>query len=369
MRPALRFNHNYAVAPSFTMGWFWGSSNNNSNPSSSDALSNLDPALREFLEKEAPRKRPPPPPQPTEASSIESLASHSLPKLASPAPTSQLTSSNAAVPAESLYQDGRYAHIWASYKPLADIEATGKTDQDKLTDLVDAFNNRKAAIGRAALENCAYEQLELSECFRSGGWNTRITMCKKENRRLARCFEMQSKFLKALGYLSLEGRSEEEEERIQMHADKLFHRMLAQEKEIEEAKKEGRLIPEFKPVMSKESIAAVLNADAPQTTTPTSSIALKDNLPTPPTPGRGESLNLEGLPERVRKVFEKRLQDAKSPEERALEERAIEAELAVTAKMGKEAEVVWAEERRKRQERQEQGRQTLGDRVKTFWGK
>lgn len=353
------------------MGWFWGSSdnNNNHNSSSSDAFSNLDPTLREFLEKEAPRKRPPPPSQPRETPSIESLTPHSLPKPASPVSTTQPTSSNPAIPAESLYQDGRYAHLWKGYKPLADIEASGKTDQDKLTDLVEAFNNRKAAIGRAALENCAYEQLELSECFRSGGWSTRITMCKTENRRLARCYEMQSKFLKALGYLSLEGRSEEEEERIQMHADKLFHRMLAQEKEIEKAKKEGRPIPEFKPVMSKENIAAVLNANPPQTTTPTSSIALRDNLPTPPTPGRGEALDFEGLPERVRKVFEKRLRDVKSPEERALEERAIEAELAVTAKMGKEAEVVWAEERRKRQERQEQGRQTLGDRVKTFWGK
>jgi len=356
------------------MGWFWGTSDshNNTTTTSSNAVNNLDPKLREFLEKEAPRQPPPAPPLPSKPAEPAPVAK-SVPQIS----TTQPEPSKPVVPPESLFQDGRYAHIWKTYTPYAEIENTGKSEQEKITDIVEAMNDRKSAIGRAALENCAEENWELNECFRVGGWGQRVNLCKAENRRFNRCYEMQSRFMKALGYLSLEQRTPEEEERIQMHADKLYHRMLVQEKETEEAKKEGRLIPDFQPLMSKENFAAVLresglktpyatNTTAP-TTTPTSSVALKDNLPIPSMPGRGEEWGDEKIPEEIKREMDKRLA-RKSAEEKALEERALEAELTVASVVGKEVSEILAEQHKARMERKAQGRPTLGDRVKDFWG-
>jgi hypothetical protein len=60
--------------------------------------------------------------------------------------------------------------------------------------------------------------------------------------------QLVQKFLKALGYLNGR-RSDEEEERIQMHADTLYQRMLKEEEEISKAKAEQRAIPTFKPLI------------------------------------------------------------------------------------------------------------------------
>ena len=71
-----------------------------------------------------------------------------------------------------------------TYQPQNQVEAEGKSDQEKINDVLEGYNYRKAEIGRAALENCALEQWDVNECFRSGGWHSRLTMCRAENKKL-----------------------------------------------------------------------------------------------------------------------------------------------------------------------------------------
>lgn len=173
------------------MGWFWGQSSTTETPKSQDPLRDLDPSLRAFLAKESPVRytssNPPPPPAPAAA--------------APPPPTTQTAPhaesapedpAKPIVPRESLYQDGRYAHLWKTYQPQQQIESAGKSDQEKINDVLDGYNQRKAGIGRAALENCALEQSDVNECFRAGGFKSRLTMCRAENKKLERCYMMQS---------------------------------------------------------------------------------------------------------------------------------------------------------------------------------
>lgn len=184
------------------MGWFWGSSSNgNSNGISStdDPLRNLDPSLREFLEKESPVKytttdsptpHTPAPTRPKPQTYTEQI----LP----PSETAQSTASSSPdastpkVPAESLFPDGRYAHLWKSYKPQYEVENANKSDQEKLLDVLEGYKFRKGEIGRAALENCANEQWAVNDCFQNGGWKSRMTMCRAENKGLERCYIMQA---------------------------------------------------------------------------------------------------------------------------------------------------------------------------------
>ena len=163
------------------MGWFSGSDDNDkSKESNKDPFKDLDPTLKEFLEKESPVSyKPDPPPPPI------------------PAPAPQQTVKAGAPPenpsrAQSLFKDGRYDHLWKTYKPLSEVDAANKTDQEKLLDVLEGYKDRKAAIGAAALENCALENMAISDCFRHGGWGKRFTMCRKETQNLERCYVMQN---------------------------------------------------------------------------------------------------------------------------------------------------------------------------------
>jgi hypothetical protein len=163
------------------MGWFWGSSDDkDANSPSPDPLRGLDPSLRDFLKKESPVKYE------AAASAPSQSAQQS-----SPAPQRE-ENAGPAVPAQSLYKDGRYAHLWQTYRPQSEIEAEGKSDQEKTLDVLEGYKHRRAEIGRVALENCALEQLEVSDCFRKGTFSAFTTMCKAENRRFTRCYEMQA---------------------------------------------------------------------------------------------------------------------------------------------------------------------------------
>lgn len=158
---------------------------------SADPLGKLDPQLREFLEKESPVKystsqpettnTSPPPPQPEVQS-----PSHANPPIAAP------EAQQAQVPSASLYKDGRYAHLWKTYTPLAQIEAETATDHDKLMGVLEGFKERKAAIGKAALENCAEHQEEWVNCMKYGSWEDQLQMCRHQVRRFERCYTMQS---------------------------------------------------------------------------------------------------------------------------------------------------------------------------------
>ncbi|RDL40899.1 Uncharacterized protein BP5553_00878 [Venustampulla echinocandica] len=318
------------------MGWFWGSSDDASSNanSSQDPLRDLDPSLRDFLKKESPVKYEPSAPTTSQAPEPKPLA---------PTPQSG-EHAEPQVPPQSLYQDGRYAHLWKSYRPLAEVEAEGKTDQQKIMDVLEGYNHRRAEIGRVALENCALEQLEVSDCFRTGGWSAKTTMCRAENRKFERCYMMQAKFLKTLGYLSTLDRPPEVDEKIQMHADTLYHRMLEQEKAIEDAKAEGKPVPSFPPLLSA----------------PKPKLADDDN------PHKRRVAEIDDLREKVQKPLKKKLEGLTGLE-RELEERAIKAEIEAATQAAEQLDVINRQQAEERKKRQEQGRETVTDRLRSLW--
>lgn len=168
----------------FEMGWLdsiWGRR-------SDDPLQDFDPKVREFLKKESPIKYDKKPGQDAQKHQVAEEP---------PSGTAATTAARSeaapnAVPREALYQDGRYAHLWKTYRPLAEVEGETKSDHEKLQDVLDAFKSRKAAIGAAALENCAEEQLDWNNCMKSGSLRARMTMCRDEVRKFEKCYNMQS---------------------------------------------------------------------------------------------------------------------------------------------------------------------------------
>jgi hypothetical protein len=174
------------------MGWFWGAPDSNDGSKSQDPLRDLDPSLRDFLAKESPVKYSSNPPASPETAPTPTPLSSNKP--AAPVHSEEKDAESNG-PAESLFKDGRYAHLWKTYQSQAETEAAGKSDQEKINDVLEGYKYRKAEIGRAALENCALEQWQVNECFRNGGWASRLTMCRTENRELERCFLMQSVYL------------------------------------------------------------------------------------------------------------------------------------------------------------------------------
>lgn len=171
----------YKLSGFAAMGWLWGSSTRTGD----DPLKDLDPSLREFLAKESPVKyrpvAPPPEQQPSKP-----------PASVSPEVQSSSEEAGQKVPIQSQYQDGRYAHLWKTYRPLQDVEDEIKTDQEKLLDVLQGYKNRKGMIGRAALENCALEQSDVQECWENGGMRDRILMCRTQEKSFNRCYVMQS---------------------------------------------------------------------------------------------------------------------------------------------------------------------------------
>ncbi|KAF9888324.1 hypothetical protein FE257_008757 [Aspergillus nanangensis] len=212
------------------MGWFWGNSNND------DPVKKLDPGLREYLENEAPREYIPtsvPSSQPSSSASSKPADTQAHPSQQPGQPE------NSSVPPASLFPDGRYAHLWKTYKPPKDDAAELKGAER----VIEKYKQRTDTVQRAAMENCALEHEALTLCFQTGNWQkqlkSRATMCSEENGKFSRCFTTQTKFLQALGYAAALEWDEEREERVQMHADKLYHEMLDYETQVEEARAAG----------------------------------------------------------------------------------------------------------------------------------
>ncbi|TGO47464.1 hypothetical protein BCON_0276g00040 [Botryotinia convoluta] len=311
------------------MGWFWGDSNDGDKDKSQDPLKNLDPSLREFLKKESPVKY-------DSTKSADTTVSSQTKTLEPTLTSTTEDPTKPIVPSQSLYQDGRYANLWKTYQPQAEVEQAAKSDAEKIQDVIDGYKYRKAEIGRAALENCALEQWDVNECFRSGGWQARLTMCREENRKLERCYTMQGKFLKALGYLSTYDRPPAVDEQIQMHADTLYHRMIDQEKQIEEAKAEGRPVPIFPPLISKSR--------------PGQSDSAQEN----------NKLKASDLSPKVQASFKKRLEGL-NDDERLVEERAIQAEIEAGEQVAGQLGKIYEKQDEERRQRKEQGRETISD--------
>ncbi|GME41508.1 hypothetical protein GTA08_BOTSDO12819 [Neofusicoccum parvum] len=346
------------------MGWFWGSSDTSA---AADPAQQLDPSLKKFLAQES-HAQPSSSTAPPAPSKPKTPASQ--PPTAAAATTTTPTASGKPVPAESLYPDGRYAHLWKNYEPLASIEARSKSDQEKLSDIVAAYNDRRAGIGRAALENCAFQQVALSDCFRGGTWAARVTMCRAETQALDRCYSMQSRFLKALGYLAVQGQGRDAEEAVQMHADRLYQRMLEQERAVEEAKARGEEPPVvLGSVLSGESVGAALRGNlAPAAAQVEGGKVDEAKVKEFEEKELARKLDeMKGLSPKMRKEFEDRLKDLHGVE-RELELGAMKGEFAESKLIAKQVEQLFEEEKVKRLERQSEGRETIGDTIKRWWG-
>ncbi|KAJ4293223.1 hypothetical protein N0V90_008505 [Kalmusia sp. IMI 367209] len=325
------------------MGWLWGSGD------SSNAKNNLDPSLRDSLNKEAPAgPKPSLPSRPVEKPQEATQTAQPQPDV----------SDKPFVPPQSQFQDGRYAHLWKDYVPQQQLENRAKTEQDKLRDIVEAFNDRKAEIGRIALENCAIEYMEQFECFKSPKtWTQTATLCNAESRKFNRCYDVQSKFLKALGYLTMDFRSAEDSERIQMHADKLYQQMLEQEALIEKAKEEGREAPKFESVLSKQNVARAMAGK---------SLAVTPLAEAPP-PDDDEKELWKHIKPEARESYRKKLAEL-PPEDQDFERKALLGEIRANAGMGQQVGQTFIEERINRMKRREAGQATVGDTIKRLWG-
>jgi hypothetical protein len=155
------------------MGWLWGDNKN-------DPVEKLDPGLRDYLEQEKPDKYVP------------------GPNVKPPAPVQSSESSEPEkpqVPAASLYQDGRYAHLWKTYKPQGtdDGESVGIRGASRV---IEKHKELGDTVQRAAMENCALEHEALTHCFSTGNWRkqieARLTLCSAENGTFSRCFMTQT---------------------------------------------------------------------------------------------------------------------------------------------------------------------------------
>jgi hypothetical protein len=214
------------------MGWFWGGSNSQKDPAKA-----LDDDLKQFLKDQKPRpyvptELPPTPEKPTPQLPDKSVAD------------TNKTFEERPLPKESLFQDGRYKDIWKTYVPQNEIAAATTTPVERV---LAARKDRRQTIHRAALENCAFEEDLQQDCFKTGDLSKKIkgrmTMCHEETKAFNRCYTLQAKFLQALGYMTSSTTSDEDEEKIQMHADKLYHRMMDYEAEVDEAKRNNLPIP------------------------------------------------------------------------------------------------------------------------------
>ncbi|OQN96125.1 hypothetical protein B0A48_18040 [Cryoendolithus antarcticus] len=343
------------------MGWFW-----DSKPAANDAYSKLDPALREYLDKESPVKyQTTQAPSKPETSGQPSQSYRSQLGWDQPGPTATTQAqvpdnatsnpTTASVPPESLFPDGRYAHLWSTYRSQTSIESSGKSDQDRMKDVLDAYSDRRSEIGRAALQNCVMEQMAEKDCFTNGSWMKRMTMCKEENRSFIRCYEMQSRFLKALGYLSVGGRSEMDEERVQMHADRLYHEMLEREEMAETARKEGRETPVLPPLISGEATVKALGEESAFAKGRRE--AQEKSVPT----------TLSSFSPEKQAVIKRRLEGL-SDMEKEVELQLVAAESRTQKEYAQEIRVAMEDESKARKLRREQGKETVGDRVKRMWG-
>lgn len=345
------------------MSWFWGSKEE-----SKDSTRDLDPSLKAFLDKETARQQaelqstPKPQPSPEQRPTTQASNAYRT-QFGLQIPGVHHEDQNQPsvevdrplVPEKSQFQDGRYADLWKTYRSPEELAAVSQTDQDKLTAITKNFKDRKAAIGRAAIENCVLEQLAQQECWTSGSLVQLSTMCRAESKAFNRCYNMQARFLKALGYLSAQ-RSVEEEERIQAHADKLYQNMLKREQEIKEAKERGIEPEPTKPLIVADDTVKALGPDSAWAKMREDAVV------------RGDQFSVSGnfTKEQQAKIMDG-LKDM-SDEEKALELQLLAAETRVRRDMSLQMKKYWDEEREARRKRREEGQETMSDKLKRIGG-
>lgn len=239
------------------MSWFWGGGGKGKQ---SDPAKALDDDLKQFLKDQQPK-----PYSPAEISKpvAEPPKAQEAPApITRPAPSPE----DRPLPKESLFQDGRYKDLWKTYVPQ---EQSGGSAVERV---LESRKDRRQTIHKAALENCAFEQQMQQDCLHAGSWSQKIrgkmTLCHEENKAYNRCYSLQAKFLQALGYMTSTTSSDDDEERIQMHADKLYHRMMDYEAEVDDARRNGRPIPPLTSLFNpNRSAPTAEQLDLPETIT------------------------------------------------------------------------------------------------------
>lgn len=125
-----------------------------------------------------------------------------------------------------------------------------------------------------------------------------------------------------------------------MHADTLYHRMLSQERAIQDAESAGLPPPQFPPILSSS---------------PSSSASVS-------------TVTSDSLSSAARKSLEERLKDMPR-EEAEVEERATAMEAKQDENVGREIGGLWEGRARERRERRERGETTVGDWVSGLFGR
>ncbi|KAK1754930.1 hypothetical protein QBC47DRAFT_382201 [Echria macrotheca] len=370
-------------------GWFGGSNE-------SDPLRRLDPKTREYLERESPvkyttvtdqqrreREREREAQQEDEAAARQQrqLQQHQQQAKSKQGGGEEEKEEGEGegkikVPPQSLFQDGRYAHLWKTYRPQAEVEAEGKSEHEKLQDVLEGFKERRGLIGRAALENCAEAQLEWNNCMKYGDWGQRAVMCRDEVRRFERCYLMNSRLLKTLGYMSDYSRGPEVEEQIQMRADAIFQKMLAQEAEVEKAKEEGRPVPKFGSLVPSYQApkpitvpAAAMPQGQQQQLEEKKKKEEKEKKEEGAKGGEGEHFVVSYEPGEER-LKEWRQKVEKLPErDREAELEALKADYRAKVDTALRVNALWDQQRKERLQRKEEGTWSVMDRVKDFFGR
>ena len=175
----------------------------------------------------------------------------------------------------------------------------------------------------------------------------------------------EQRFLRALGYLSQYDRPPEVDEQIQMHADKLYHRMLDQERAVEEAKAAGLPVPTFPPILhsrkAEASSSSTTNTKAPAASTTASATAIEDEAVQ-------ATIKRDQLAPGIQKQLEERFKGL-TPEEREIEEKAIAGEIAAGEKVARQVGDWWAEQEKAQKERREKGKETVTDKISGWFGR
>jgi len=196
-----------------------------------------------------------------------------------------------------------------------------------------------------------------------------MTMCKEENKAFNRCFQMQSRFLKALGYMSM-NMTGDQEERIQMHADKLYQEMLIREKAIAKAREEGLEEPKFEPLLNNATAADAMGVrDLTPKAAALASGGMADVASKPQSTPSGLSKKdgLDIYSKEKKEEVEKRLA-GKTKAERDLEIQLMVAESQASVEYAEKIKDYYDNEKAIRAGRKERGRETFGDTIKRLWG-
>ena len=183
----------------------------------------------------------------------------------------------------------------------------------------------------------------------------------------------QQRFLKALGYQSTYARTEAADEAIQMHADTLYHRMLAQEAATAEAKAAGLPDPEFPPMLPSVSVASTTTTPVPQNevTGANSALASQSSSSKKDTATNKDEDGLPQLMPETRELLKPSAQAAlrermkdMTPTERELEEKGVLMSVKTTSETGQ----LMMEINEQRKKRREEGKATIGDQVSGWFG-